>query len=167
MKENAEAKLGEPVTEAVSTVPAYFNDAQRQPQGRRQDCRSRRAAHHHEPPAAALAMASTRRTSPAPSPLRPGRRHLRHFRARDRRRCVRGESDQCDTFSAAKISTCGWLSISPTNSRRKPDRPQGRQACPPAPKEAAREGQDRALFLAADRSTPLHLHEPQTQSPCI
>jgi Fe-S protein assembly chaperone HscA len=30
LKENAEAELGEPVTEAVITVPAYFNDAQRQ-----------------------------------------------------------------------------------------------------------------------------------------
>ena len=30
MKETAEAHLGQPVTEAVITVPAYFNDAQRQ-----------------------------------------------------------------------------------------------------------------------------------------
>ena len=30
MKETAEAKLGEAVTQAVITVPAYFNDAQRQ-----------------------------------------------------------------------------------------------------------------------------------------
>jgi molecular chaperone DnaK len=30
MKTDAEARLGEPVTEAVITVPAYFNDAQRQ-----------------------------------------------------------------------------------------------------------------------------------------
>lgn len=30
MKTDAEAKLGEPVTEAIITVPAYFNDAQRQ-----------------------------------------------------------------------------------------------------------------------------------------
>ena len=30
MKESAEAKLGETVTQAVITVPAYFNDAQRQ-----------------------------------------------------------------------------------------------------------------------------------------
>lgn len=29
LKQDAEAKLGEPVTEAVITVPAYFNDAQR------------------------------------------------------------------------------------------------------------------------------------------
>src|SRR5579875_3773048 len=30
LKRDAEAYLGEPVTEAVITVPAYFNDAQRQ-----------------------------------------------------------------------------------------------------------------------------------------
>ncbi|MBU4214196.1 MAG: Hsp70 family protein, partial [Actinobacteria bacterium] len=30
LKRDAEAYLGEPVTEAVVTVPAYFNDAQRQ-----------------------------------------------------------------------------------------------------------------------------------------
>ena len=30
MKETAEAYLGEPVTQAVITVPAYFNDSQRQ-----------------------------------------------------------------------------------------------------------------------------------------
>lgn len=29
MKETAEAYLGQPVTDAVVTVPAYFNDAQR------------------------------------------------------------------------------------------------------------------------------------------
>ena len=29
MKETAEAFLGQPVTDAVVTVPAYFNDAQR------------------------------------------------------------------------------------------------------------------------------------------
>src|SRR4029078_12023742 len=30
LKKNAEAQLGEPVSKAVITVPAYFNDAQRQ-----------------------------------------------------------------------------------------------------------------------------------------
>lgn len=30
MKATAEAYIGEPVTDAVVTVPAYFNDAQRQ-----------------------------------------------------------------------------------------------------------------------------------------
>jgi len=38
MKETAERYLGEPVTQAVITVPAYFNDSQRQAtQGCRQD----------------------------------------------------------------------------------------------------------------------------------
>ena len=43
LKQDAEAYLGEPVTDAVITVPAYFSDSQRQPasgnQGCRQDCR--------------------------------------------------------------------------------------------------------------------------------
>ena len=39
MKKTAEDFLGEPVTEAVITVPAYFNDAQRQATKR---CRSYR-----------------------------------------------------------------------------------------------------------------------------
>jgi molecular chaperone DnaK len=30
LKQDAEAKLGETITQAVITVPAYFNDSQRQ-----------------------------------------------------------------------------------------------------------------------------------------
>ena len=47
MKETAESYLGETVTQAVITVPAYFNDSPAPGhQGRRQDRRPRRAAHH-------------------------------------------------------------------------------------------------------------------------
>ena len=47
LKSDAEAYLGEPVTQAVITVPAYFNDAQRNATkdagtNRRSGC----AAHH-------------------------------------------------------------------------------------------------------------------------
>ena len=45
MKKTAEDYLGEEVTEAVITVPAYFNDSQRH-EGRRQDRRSGSQAHH-------------------------------------------------------------------------------------------------------------------------
>ena len=47
LKADAEAKLGETITQAVITVPAYFNDspAQRH-QGRRRDRRPRSAPHH-------------------------------------------------------------------------------------------------------------------------
>ena len=40
LKADAEAYLGEPVTEAVITVPAYFNDSQRQ---------ATKDAHHRRP----------------------------------------------------------------------------------------------------------------------
>jgi molecular chaperone DnaK len=56
MKETAEAYLGQPVTEAVITVPAYFNDAQRQATkdaGRIAGLEVRRII--NEPTAAALA----------------------------------------------------------------------------------------------------------------
>ena len=47
LKEAAEAYLGEKVTKAVITVPAYFNDAQRQAtKDAGQDRRSRSDAHH-------------------------------------------------------------------------------------------------------------------------
>ena len=56
LKSDAEAYLGEPVTEAVITVPAYFNDAQRQATkdaGRIAGLNVRRII--NEPTAAALA----------------------------------------------------------------------------------------------------------------
>ena len=46
MKETAEAFLGGKVTQAVITVPAYFNDAQRQATGRRPHRRPRCPAYH-------------------------------------------------------------------------------------------------------------------------
>ena len=47
LKADAEAYLGEPVTDAVVTVPAFFNNAQRRgDQGCGQDRRAQRPAHH-------------------------------------------------------------------------------------------------------------------------
>ena len=64
MKESAEAKLGEPVTQAVITVPAYFNDAQRQATkdaGRIAGLEVLRII--NEPTAAALAYGLDKKTS--------------------------------------------------------------------------------------------------------
>ena len=61
LKADAEAYLGETVTEAVITVPAYFNDAQRQATkdaGRIAGLEVKRII--NEPTAASLAMAPTR-----------------------------------------------------------------------------------------------------------
>jgi len=69
MKKTAEAYLGETVTEAVITVPAYFNDSQRQATkdaGKIAGLEVKRII--NEPTAAALPTAWTRRAATARSP---------------------------------------------------------------------------------------------------
>lgn len=68
MKKTAEDYLGEPVTEAVITVPAYFNDAQRQATkdaGRIAGLEVKRII--NEPTAAALAYGLDKKSATAPS----------------------------------------------------------------------------------------------------
>lgn len=68
MKKTAEDYLGEPVTEAVITVPAYFNDAQRQATkdaGRIAGLEVKRII--NEPTAAALAYGLDKKSVTAPS----------------------------------------------------------------------------------------------------
>ena len=83
MKQTAEDYLGEPVTEAVITVPAYFNDSQRQATkdaGRIAGLNVLRII--NEPTAAALAYGldkSKDGKSRAGRRLRPRRRHVRHL----------------------------------------------------------------------------------------
>ena len=70
LKADAEAYLGEPVTEAVITVPAYFNDAQRQATkdaGRIAGLNVRRIV--NEPTAAALRLGALARALAAPGDL--------------------------------------------------------------------------------------------------
>ena len=78
MKADAEKYLGETVTDAVITVPAYFNDAQRQATkdaGKIAGLNVKRIV--NEPTAAALAYGLDKQgCRPAHSRLRPGRRHL-------------------------------------------------------------------------------------------
>ncbi len=69
MKETAEAYLGEKVTQAVITVPAYFNDAQRQATkdaGKIAGLEVLRII--NEPTAAALAYGLDKKKAPASSP---------------------------------------------------------------------------------------------------
>ncbi len=78
LKRDAEAYLGEPVTEAVITVPAYFNDAQRQATkdaGQIAGLNVPRIV--NEPTAAALAYGLEKADKEDDHPgLRPRRRHL-------------------------------------------------------------------------------------------
>jgi molecular chaperone DnaK len=169
MKETAEAYLGEKVTQAVITVPAYFNDAQRQATkdaGKIAGLEVLRII--NEPTAAALAYGLDKKDRHDRG-LRPRRRHLRYLRARDRRRRVRGEVDQRRHLPRRRR-----LRHAP---RRLPGRrvqegaghrPAQGQAGPAAPQGSGREGQDRAVesstqteinlpFITADASGPKHL----------
>jgi hypothetical protein len=120
MKADAEAFLGETITQAVITVPAYFNDSQRQATkdaGRIAGLEVLRII--NEPTASSLPTASTKEGREG-GRVRPGRRHVRHLRAGNRRRRIRGEGHQRDTrIWAATISTSGsWIGWWP-NSKRK------------------------------------------------
>jgi molecular chaperone DnaK len=81
MKKTAEDYLGEPVTEAVITVPAYFNDSQRQATkdaGRIAGLDVKRII--NEPTAAALAYGMDKaKWRPHYHRLRPGWRYFRRL----------------------------------------------------------------------------------------
>ncbi len=102
--------LGEPVTEAIITVPAYFNDSQRQATKDAGTHRRPRGAAHHQ-----RAHRRGPRLRPRPAPghqddrgLRPGRRHLRHLDPRARRRASsRSSRPRATPTWAARTSTSG------------------------------------------------------------
>ena len=153
MKKTAEDYLGEPVTEAVITVPAYFNDAQRQATGdagRIAGLDVKRII--NEPTAAARPSAWTsRKRATARLPvydLGGGTFDVSIIEIAD----VDGEkqfevlSTNGDTFWAAKIR--------PAHHRLHHCRVQeragvdlSRTAGPPAPEGSRREGQDRAVVV--------------------
>ena len=95
LQADAEAKLGEKVTQAVITVPAYFNDAQRQATkdaGQIAGLEVLRII--NEPTAAALAYGLDKKKRRDDRGLRPRRRHVRHLDPARRRGRLRGHRDQ-------------------------------------------------------------------------
>ena len=86
LKRDSEAYLGEPVTDAVITVPAYFDDA-RAPgdQGGRRDRGPERPAHHQRAHRGRAGLRPRQGQGGRAHPrLRPRRRHLRRLPARGR-----------------------------------------------------------------------------------
>lgn len=87
LKKAAEDYLGEKVTDAVITVPAYFNDAQRQATkdaGRIAGLKVLRII--NEPTAAALAYGLDKKEERANCGIRFWRRHIRYFHSGSRGR---------------------------------------------------------------------------------
>ena len=170
MKETAEANLGQKVDQAVITVPAYFNDAQRQATkdaGKIAGLEVLRII--NEPTAAALAYGLDKAKTGTIAVYDLGGGTFDISDSRNRRRRVRGEVDQRRHLPRRRRlrHAAGQLS-----GRRVPEdaghRPAPRQARAAAAEGSRREGQDRAVssttqteinlpFITADASGPKHL----------
>ena len=95
LKRNAERFFGAPVTQAVITVPAYFNDAQRQATkdaGRMAGLEVLRLV--NEPTAAALAYGLDRAKAGTIAVYDLGRRNIRHLHSQAARRHLRSAVHQ-------------------------------------------------------------------------
>ena len=95
LKADAEAYLGDTVTEAVITVPAYFNDSQRQATKAAGEIAGLNVLRIiNEPTAAALAYGLDKTEEKLIAGLRPRRRYVRHLDPGDRRGHVPRQVDQ-------------------------------------------------------------------------
>ena len=95
LKQSAEDYLGEKVTKAVITVPAYFNDSQRQAtKDAGKIAGPRRPAHRERAHGGRAGLRPRQEEGRDDRRLRLRRRHLRHLRARGRRGRGRGQGHQ-------------------------------------------------------------------------
>ena len=95
MKETAEAYLGETVTQAVITVPAYFNDAQRQAtKDAGKIAGLEGPAHHQRADGRGAGLRPRQAGREDDRGVRPRRRDVRRISARARRRRLRGQVDE-------------------------------------------------------------------------
>jgi molecular chaperone DnaK len=166
LREIAESFLGEPVTDAIVTVPAYFNDAQRQATkdaGRIAGLDVKRII--NEPTAAALAYGSTSRM-PSASPFTISGRHLRHLDSEISSGVFSVKATGGDTHLVAKTSTCASSTDWPKNSQTARRRPgKDRMACSVWKEAAERlarafssiETEINIPFVTTGTAGPLHL----------
>ena len=165
MKKTAEDYLGEEVTEAVITVPAYFNDSQRQATGT---------------PAASPAWKSSASSTSRPRPRWPSAwTRTRRATARSpsmtwaaaRSTCPSSKSPTWTARSSSKCcrptATPSWAARTSTSASSTTSSPSSRRnralicpgrAGPAAPEGSRRKGQDRAVLQPADRDQPAVHH---------
>ena len=160
MKETAEAFLGEKVTQAVITVPAYFNDAQRQATKEAGQIAGLEVLRIiNEPTAAALAYGMDQKKSGtiAVYDLGGGTFDISILEIGDG--VFEVKSTNGDTFLGGEDFDQRDHRLP---GRRVPQgaghRPPRRQARAAAAEGGRREGEDRALLLQADRDQPALHH---------
>ena len=164
MKEIAEAYLGETVTDAVVTVPAYFDDAQRQAtKDAGRDRRARREANHQRADGRRARLRAREEGNRADRGLRSRRRDVRYLDPRDRGRRLQRQVDERRHAPRRR-------GLRPAHRRcdrgQVPRGEQGRAAQGPhgaaAPEGSGGEGEARAIVVAGDRDQPsVHRHEPE------
>ena len=173
LKEDAEAYLGQPVTEAVITVPAYFNDSS----GRRQRCRQDRRRRDRR--AKTSSGSSTSRPPPrwrTGSTRRPTRRSSSSTSAaapstsrcwRSATACSRSRRPRATPTSAATTSTRRWstgcLRVISRSTRSTCRRTRWRSSA----STRRLKGQDRAVDHAGDADQPAvhHRRRERAQAP--
>ena len=114
LKRRAEAALGEPVSKAVITVPAYFNDSQRQAtQGRRPARRARGAAARERADGRVARVRPRQARRGHDRGLRSRRRHLRRLdpeaRAAASSRCWRPAATRGSAATTSTPRSPSWL----------------------------------------------------------
>ena len=168
LKADAEAYLGETVTEAVITVPAYFNDTQRQAtKDAGTHRRPRRQAHHQRAHRRVAGLRPRQEDRRADRRLRPRRRHLRHLHPGARRRRLRGQGHQRrHPPRRRRLRPARHRLAARASSRRtRASTCRKDQHGPAAPQGGRREGQDRALHHEHDRDQPALHHRRRRRGP--
>ena len=178
LKRDAEAYLGDTVTQAVITVPAYFDDAQRTGhQGGRRDRRPRGAPHHQRADRGRAGLrprqgrAPTRPSSSSTSAAAPSTCPC----SRSATASSRSRPPTATPTSVATTGTSGHRLAGQAVQEHARRRPEPGQDGPPAPEGGRGEGEDRAVssaqrdpinlpFITLGESGPLHLEEKLTRA---
>ena len=166
MKETAEAYLGQPVTQAVITVPAYFNDAQRQATkdaGKIAGLEVLRII--NEPTAAALAYGLEKKQhgTIAVYDLGGGTFDVSILEIGDG--VFEVKSTNGDTFLGGEDFDMRLVEyLAARVQEGAGHRPDEGQARPSAPQGGGREGEDRAVLDPADRDQPALHHGGRVRS---
>ena len=167
LKRDAESYLGTAVTQAVITVPAYFDDAQRQATKEAGEIAGPRSAAHHQRAhrgRARVRARQGRQRSDDPR-LRPRRRNVRRVGARDRRRRVRGEEHvRQHAPRRRRLGPEGHRLDGQRVQELARRRPRHRQDGRAAPEGSGGEGEDRALHVAGDDDQPSVRHRDERGS---
>ena len=160
LKTDAEAYLGEPVTDAVITVPAYFNNAQREATKDAGKIAGLNVLQDHQRADRGVARVRAREGErPGHPRVRPRRRHVRRVDPRARGGRLRGEGHERRQPPRRRQLRQGDRRLDGRRVQEGPGhRPGAGPHGPAAPLRGGREGEDRAVVDDDDADQPAVHH---------